>query len=195
LLRPARLRRGDGLCRLRAPLYRHVNRAAGALEGLRALLRDGGLCNTRCGRIRATSIAEETSRALRVPHGLANALLAQQKLAEAESVLREVLAIRERVPTKGDYRIAVTRSAIDGTLMMQKRYAEAEPLLLSAYESPLDSDRVRPLHPRFPPVFRRSAHLGRGGSSACLIRTCSPAAPVSTYSRAPWPWTLLSMMP
>jgi len=60
-------------------------------------------------------------------------LLDAGKYAEAEALARECLALREKqIPD--DWRTFNTRSALGGSLLGQKNYAEAEPLLLSGYE-------------------------------------------------------------
>jgi hypothetical protein len=60
-------------------------------------------------------------------------LLQQKKWAEAEPILRECLAIREKkVPD--DWRTFNTQSLIGGALLGQQKYADAEPLLLKGYE-------------------------------------------------------------
>jgi tetratricopeptide (TPR) repeat protein len=64
---------------------------------------------------------------------LARALLAAQKFGEAEPFARECLEIRERT-IPDDWRTFNGRSFLGGCLLGQKRYAEAEPLLLAAYE-------------------------------------------------------------
>jgi tetratricopeptide (TPR) repeat protein len=63
----------------------------------------------------------------------ASYLLKWGKFAEAEKCARECLAIREReVPD--DWLTFNTRSVLGGSLLGQKNYREAEPLLLSGYE-------------------------------------------------------------
>jgi tetratricopeptide (TPR) repeat protein len=65
--------------------------------------------------------------------GLAFTLLAQEKFAEAEAPARECLAIREQ-KMPDDWRTFTTRSLLGGSLLGQKKYAQAEPLLVSGYE-------------------------------------------------------------
>jgi serine/threonine protein kinase/tetratricopeptide (TPR) repeat protein len=60
-------------------------------------------------------------------------LLQQKKWVEAEPLLRESLAIREK--TQPDvWSTFNTQSLLGGALLGQKKYAEAEPLLLAGYE-------------------------------------------------------------
>ena len=61
------------------------------------------------------------------------ALLEQKKGAEAEPLIRECLAIREK--TQPDFWLTFsTKSMLGGALLGQKKYADAEPLLLAGYE-------------------------------------------------------------
>ena len=60
-------------------------------------------------------------------------LLKQQKWAEAEPILRESLAIREK--TQPDlWTTFNTQSLLGGALLGQKKHGESEPLLLKGYE-------------------------------------------------------------
>jgi hypothetical protein len=60
-------------------------------------------------------------------------LLQQQKYADAEPILRECLAGREK--TRPDaWQLFNAKSLLGGSLLGQKKYAEAEPLLLDGYE-------------------------------------------------------------
>jgi tetratricopeptide (TPR) repeat protein len=65
-------------------------------------------------------------------------LLQQKKYSDAEALLRERLAIREKNPGSGDpgsgWLVFNTMSMLGGALLGQKKYAEAEPLLLKGYE-------------------------------------------------------------
>jgi tetratricopeptide (TPR) repeat protein len=65
--------------------------------------------------------------------GLASTLLLIGKYSEAESMARESLAIIEK-KLPDDWRAFNAKSVLGGSLLGQKRYAEAEPLLLSGYE-------------------------------------------------------------
>jgi hypothetical protein len=63
----------------------------------------------------------------------AMALLTDGKFVEAEPLARECLALRE-IMIPDDWRTFNARSMLGGSLLGQKKYAEAEPLLLSGYE-------------------------------------------------------------
>ncbi len=65
--------------------------------------------------------------------GLTSILLAQQKFTEAEPPVRECLAIREK-KLPDDWLTFNSRSMLGGSLLGQKKFPEAEPLLLSGYE-------------------------------------------------------------
>jgi hypothetical protein len=61
------------------------------------------------------------------------ALLQVKAYAEAEPILRECLAIREK--TQPDiWNTFTAKSMLGGALLGQKKYAEAEPLLVAGYE-------------------------------------------------------------
>ncbi len=55
------------------------------------------------------------------------------KWTEAEPVLRECLAIREKLQPE-EWNTFNTRSQLGGSLLGQKKFAEAEPLIISGYE-------------------------------------------------------------
>ncbi len=57
----------------------------------------------------------------------------EKKWTEAEPLLRECLAIREKAQPD-EWTTFNTRSLLGGSLLGQKKYAEAEPLILSGYE-------------------------------------------------------------
>jgi len=65
---------------------------------------------------------------------LATFLNEQGKSSEAETALRECLTIREK-KLPNTWLTANTRTLLGGSLLTQKKYAEAEPWLLSGYES------------------------------------------------------------
>ena len=60
-------------------------------------------------------------------------LLLQHKPAEAELKLRECLAIRQRT-VPDDWTTSLTKSLLGQALLAQKKLADAEPLLLAAYD-------------------------------------------------------------
>jgi hypothetical protein len=64
---------------------------------------------------------------------LGSNLLQQQKWSEAEPVLRECLAICVKA-RPDDWYTFDTRSVLGAVLAGQKKYAEAEPLIVSGYE-------------------------------------------------------------
>jgi tetratricopeptide (TPR) repeat protein len=60
-------------------------------------------------------------------------LLKQEKWSEAEVVLRDCLAVREKIQPDA-WSTFNTRSQLGGVLLGQGRYAEAEPLIVQGYE-------------------------------------------------------------
>ena len=66
--------------------------------------------------------------------GLASVLLDQGRVAEAEPLAREALAtLREaKAPS---WRVADAESVLGGCLVARRRFGEAEPLLVGAYEA------------------------------------------------------------
>jgi hypothetical protein len=65
--------------------------------------------------------------------GLGANLLRQTRPGDAEPVLRECLAVRQKVQPEA-WPTFDARSLLGGALVGQQRYAEAEPLLLTGYE-------------------------------------------------------------
>ena len=81
-------------------------------------------------------LASSSARPIRAPPSMASLglnLIRQQKWGEAESILRECLAIREKAQPD-DWSTFNTRSLLGGSLIGQKKFAEAEPLILAGYE-------------------------------------------------------------
>jgi hypothetical protein len=57
----------------------------------------------------------------------------QRKWAEAETILRECLTIREKAQPD-QWSTFTTRSMLGGSLLGQQKFADAEPLILAGYE-------------------------------------------------------------
>jgi serine/threonine protein kinase/tetratricopeptide (TPR) repeat protein len=90
---------------------------------------------------------------------LATVLRRQGKFAEAEPFYRECLAIRERKIPDAWYTF-YTRAMLGGTLLEQKKFAEAEPLLLSAYEGMKQREvNIRDRSKLFPEVLDQLIQL------------------------------------
>ncbi len=88
--------------------------------------------------------------------GLGRNLLEQESWAKAETVLRESLAIRETVlPDEGSRFNAM--SQVGGALLGQRRYAEAEPLVVPGYEGlkARETKISAPAKPRLPEAAQR----------------------------------------
>jgi len=71
------------------------------------------------------------------------ALLEQKQWAEAEPLLRECLAIREKAQPDV-WATFNTQSMLGGALLGQKKYAEAEPLLLKGYQGMKEREKTIP---------------------------------------------------
>ena len=65
---------------------------------------------------------------------LANLLIRVGKFAEAEAIAWECLALREKLFLADDWKLSDTRVTLAQALLGQKRNADAEPLLVSAYD-------------------------------------------------------------
>jgi hypothetical protein len=65
---------------------------------------------------------------------LGRAYLMRHEAKRAEPLLRHALAFREKTFPPSDWRIAQVKSVLGGVLLEQKRYAEAETLMLAARE-------------------------------------------------------------
>ena len=62
-------------------------------------------------------------------------LLLQHRYSEAEQLAREAIALFEKSPGDFvDWQLPYVKSVLGGALLGQKKYAEAEPLLLQGYE-------------------------------------------------------------
>jgi tetratricopeptide (TPR) repeat protein len=87
-------------------------------------------------------------------------LLEQKKWAEAEPLLRECLAIREK-QEPDDWRTFNTNSILGGALLGQKKYADAEALLISGYEGMKKREKTIPPQgmPRLPEAIDRLIEL------------------------------------
>jgi eukaryotic-like serine/threonine-protein kinase len=87
-------------------------------------------------------------------------LLSAGEFAEAERLARECLAIRQKqIPD--DWRTFNARSMLGGSLLGQKKYAEAEPLLVTGYEGMKQREAKIPApgKPRLKEALQRLAQL------------------------------------
>jgi tetratricopeptide (TPR) repeat protein len=87
-------------------------------------------------------------------------LLLQKKWLEAEPLLRECLAIREKTQPDA-WSTFNTKSSLGGALLGQKKYADAEPLLLAGYEGMKQREKTIPLPGklRIPEAIERLVQL------------------------------------
>jgi tetratricopeptide (TPR) repeat protein/tRNA A-37 threonylcarbamoyl transferase component Bud32 len=79
---------------------------------------------------------------------LTRTLLRNRKFSEAEPPARECLAIREK-KLPNDFRAFNAKSLLGGSLLGQKKYAEAEPLLVSGYEGLKQREDTIPTEGRY----------------------------------------------
>jgi hypothetical protein len=70
-------------------------------------------------------------------------LLEQKQWVEAEALLRECLAIREK-KQPDDWTTFNTQSMLGDALLGQKKYADAEPLLLKGYQGMKQRQKIIP---------------------------------------------------
>ena len=82
-------------------------------------------------------------------------LLLQKKPAEAELKLRECLTIRQKIQPD-DWTTFETKSILGEALLEQKKFADAEPLLLSGYEGMKHREDAIP--PRTSPASPRPSN-------------------------------------
>jgi eukaryotic-like serine/threonine-protein kinase len=110
---------------------------AGKLDEADRLLRDG----LERGRKRGDSVGQIT-----VAHtleALSLNMLLQNRPVEAEPLAREALALYEKNhTTEGEWRLPYVVNLLGGTLLGQKKYAEAEPFLLQGYEGMKQNERT-----------------------------------------------------
>jgi len=100
--------------------------AAGQYTRAERLLRDG----LERARKQFGSVDLRTARAMAQ---LGENLNQQRNWAQAETVLRECVAIRGKAQPD-DWRTFNSRSLLGGSLLGQKKFADAEPLILAGYE-------------------------------------------------------------
>jgi serine/threonine protein kinase len=92
----------------------------------------------------------------------------QDRARDGERLLREALRLRTDSLPKDHFWVAIARSALGEGLALQRRYAEAEPLLLESYRSLAVSQGEG--NPRTRTALRRIVHFyeGSGRSDAAL---------------------------
>jgi serine/threonine protein kinase/tetratricopeptide (TPR) repeat protein len=103
------------------------------------------------GELLAVQRKQLPADALRLASALGlygRALLKSGRAADAEPILRECLAIREKKQPDA-WATFNTRSLLGGSLLGQKKYAEAEPLLRAGYEGLKERETKIPRRGRF----------------------------------------------
>jgi serine/threonine protein kinase/tetratricopeptide (TPR) repeat protein len=100
----------------------------GKLAEAEALLQDAV-------RIAGTQLGSEHPRMVEASLDLARVQGARGRAAGTEATLRRALEVRERLYPAGDWRIGQAQSLLGASLVAQRRFAEAEPLMLAADKS------------------------------------------------------------
>jgi eukaryotic-like serine/threonine-protein kinase len=85
--------------------------------------------------IAAPQLGHEHPRVIAAALGLARVRIARGQAAATEADLRRALATRLRIYKDGDWRIAQAQSLLGSALFAQKKYEEAEPLMVAAARS------------------------------------------------------------
>ena len=111
-------------------------------------------------------------------------LLQQKKWTEAEPLLRECLAIREKTQPD-DWRTFNTKSMLGGVLLGQKKFAETEPLLLAGYEGMKQRENTIP--PQVRTVSPKPSTASSTSSPPRTSRTTSRSGKPSGRSTRTWP--------
>jgi serine/threonine protein kinase len=108
-----------------------LNSLAAAVE-LQGRLEEAQGMLEECLRIAGPRLGAGHPRVLGYSINLARVRVARGEGAAAEALLRGALKGREQLYPPGDWRIAQAQSLLGAALLAQKRYAEAEPLMLAA---------------------------------------------------------------
>jgi serine/threonine protein kinase len=156
--------------------------AAGQYTGAEMILRDAlKRAHKRFGPVDPRTAVAMAS--------LGSNLIEQQKWTEAETILRECLAIRQKAQPD-DWSAFNTRSQLGGSLMGQKKFAEAEPLILAGYEG-LKARVARipaPGKPRLTEAAERVIRLYEAWdkpeqATAWKVKLGMPDLPADVYTR------------
>jgi len=113
---------------------------AGALNNLSLVVEAQGRLDEARGLLeRALAIVRDTGtadspRGLSITTNLSRIRIALGQAKQAEPALRQVLAARQSSLSARDWRIGQAQSLLASSLFSQKRYAEAEPLMVAADE-------------------------------------------------------------
>ena len=99
--------------------------AQGRLEEAEALL-------DRAISISAAQLGKDHPRLIAASLDLARVRIARGQAASVEADLRHALAIRQRIYSAGDWRVAQAQSLLGASLFAQQKYREARPLMIAA---------------------------------------------------------------
>ena len=104
---------------------------AGALE-VQGRLAEAQALLEQAMAIAAPQLGTDHPRIISTSLDLARVRIARGQGAATETDLRHALEIRQRMYPAGDWRIAQAQSLLAAALVAQKKYAEAEPLMVAA---------------------------------------------------------------
>jgi hypothetical protein len=113
------------------PSCEQLNNLAGAVE-LRGRLAEAEAMFDRALSIGRARLGAEHPQVVQYSLNLARVEIARGRGSAAEPALRHVLEIRGRLLDPSDWRIGQAKSLLGASLLTQRRYADAEPLMLDA---------------------------------------------------------------
>ena len=116
------------------PYAQALNNLAAAIE-LQGRHAEAQATYEACLRIAEALFDADHPRVLQYSVNLARVRVARGEGTAVEAPLRRILSARMKLYPEGDWRIAQARSLLAAALLAQKRYAEAEPLMLAADEA------------------------------------------------------------
>ena len=123
-------------------------------------------------RLRKSKLGLDHPDTLKSMNDLAGAYLETKRWHDAELVLRPCLDLRQKRAT-ADWRRFLTMSQLGASLAAQKKYAEAEPLLVDGYEgmvfhkSEIPAYRKKDLTAAASRIVPFYEALGKGTKSTC----------------------------
>jgi tetratricopeptide (TPR) repeat protein len=144
-------------------LYAAV-RLASAYEAQGSLARAESLWETTLEGYRH-AVGDENPDTVEVKEGLGEFWMKQRRYAEAEPILRQCVAFREKTEPDA-WRRFRANSLLGASLANQKKYAEAEPMLLTGYEG------MKQREAQIPAYEKR--HLNKAGEQIVALYTAWP---------------------
>jgi serine/threonine-protein kinase len=114
------------------PEYAQMLNTLADTAEIRGRLDEAQILFAECLRIGRARLSGDHPRTLTYAVNLARIQIASGQASTAETSLRHVLQVRERLYPPQDWRLAQARSLLGAALLARGRYAEAEPLMLAA---------------------------------------------------------------